>query len=398
MLAGEANNRTINGNLALPFHTYLCMMGRWINASPLRWIASALSFAAACSGIEVDPYLRHPIRVFLMVGQSNMVGHGAIDETDRESGEQKNATLTWLVDNAPDQYGKLKSGTDRHWTSRDDIMIACNHQGLYDLTPEMRTYGNLSAGLCGGDAGQFQIGPELGFGWAVGDALNHARDGGDIAVLLKVAWGGRSLAVDFRPPSSHGFTGLYYTSVINHVKAALANLTAYFPSTSGRPIKLSGMAWHQGWNDGCDDRMTDEYEYNLVNLIRDIRGDDGLSVPNMPFVVGISGMSGYEAGRRAGIVEAQMAVSNFTKYPEFEGDVASVDTRPFLREPAPHSPSNLGYHWNNNGESYWLLGQGMGAAMVELVLRREAEDGIRRGQASHWRTAEPSDAYGSVGR
>ena len=82
-----------------------------------------------------------------------------------------------------------------------------------------------------------------------------------------------------------------------------------------------------------------------------------------------------------------MAVSDLTKYPEFDGTVATVDTRPFCRDPYPASPSDLGYHWNNNAEAYWLVGKGMGQAIVELVLRREAKgveidldhgDGLRK--------------------
>ena len=40
------------------------------------------------------------------------------------------------------------------------------------------------------------IGPELGFGWVLGDALKEP------VLLIKCAWGGKSLAVDFRPPSA----------------------------------------------------------------------------------------------------------------------------------------------------------------------------------------------------
>ena len=94
--------------------------------------------------------------------------------------------------------------------------------------------------------------------------------------------------------------------------------------------------------------MVAEYESNLVNLIRDIRVDLGVS--NLPISIGVSGMSGNEPGRRADIVEAQLAVADPKKYPEFEGTVASVDTRPFRRDSYPASPSDLGYHWNNNCE------------------------------------------------
>uniref|UniRef100_A0A6U6FT91 Sialate O-acetylesterase domain-containing protein n=2 Tax=Odontella aurita TaxID=265563 RepID=A0A6U6FT91_9STRA len=153
----------------------------------------------------------------------------------------------------------------------------------------------------------------------------------------------------------------------------LANLTAYFPSIDTNfSVKLSGFAWHQGWNDGCDAQMTAEYEFNLANLIRDLRVD--FDAPNLPVSIGVSGMAGYSPGRRTDIVNAQFAVANRTKYPEFAGNVASVETRNYLREPKPHSPSDFDYHWNNNAESLWLVGEAMGKAMVEMVLREERRD------------------------
>ena len=332
--------------------------------APLLFVA-ALSIVVAHS-TAVRPKFKRPLRVFVMVGQSNMVGHGVISAIDDSTGSEKNATLQWLVDNVPEQFGMLQDDGSGTWTTRKDVLMACNRRD--DLLPVMSNYGQYHASLCGGDRGQYQVGPELGFGWAVGDGLNHRR--GDKVLLMKIAWGGKSLAEDFRPPSSGGTVGPYYQSMIANVKATLSNITGYFPQEEGRPIKMSGFAWHQGWNDGCDFNMTAEYEYNLANLIRDVRRD--LEVPDLPISIGASGMAGYEPGRRADIVAAQMAVSDPNKYPDFDGTVATVDTRPYCRDPYPASPSDLGYHWNNNAESYWLVGKSMGQAMVELVLRREA--------------------------
>ena len=306
--------------------------------SCIRSVAGLLLLLLSATCAEAGPKFKHPLRVFVLVGQSNMVGHGVIEATDDNTGSQKNATLRWLIDNVPEEYGVLQDQPSDDWTVRQDVLMACNRRD--DLLPIMSNYGPLHASLCGGDRGQYQIGAELGFGWAVGDALNRHED--DKILAMKIAWGGKSLARDFRPPSSGGTVGPYYESMIANVKATLANITGYFPNESGRPVKLSGFVWHQGWNDGCDVNMTAEYEHNLANLIRDIRVD--LDVPGLPVSIGASGMAGREPGRRADIVAAQMAVSDPSKYPEFDGTVATVDTRPFYRDPYPASPSDLGYH------------------------------------------------------
>jgi hypothetical protein len=66
------------------------------------------------------------------------------------------------------------------------------------------------------------------------------------------------------------------------------------------------------------------------------------------------------------LVEAQLAMGDFAKYPEFEGNVAGVDTRGFWRE-SDVSPSSQGYHWNFNAETYFLLSDGMGREMIRLI-------------------------------
>jgi len=42
-----------------------------------------------------------------------------------------------------------------------------------------------------------------------------------------------------------------------------------------------------------------------------------------------------------------------------------VDTRPFYR-PAEVSPRNESFHYHGNAETYMLVGEAMGRAMVEL--------------------------------
>lgn len=271
---------------------------------------------------------------------------------------------------------KKQSRDSTKWTVRSDVLIACNSRVFDDLDPTVTEFGNLYPGLCAGEpAGPPQLGPELGFGWAVGDAFNHgAADDDSKVLLLKVSWGGKSLAVDFRPPSSGGDTGPNYKSMIENVMNTIPKIQQLFPKESeGRPIQLSGFAWHQGWNDGCNETQSEDYESNLANLIRDVRKD--LRSPDLPFAIAATGMNGYDneptvdgLHPRQEIVDAELKVAT---YPEFRGNVASVDTRPFARGAPPASPSEQIYHWYRNAESYWLVGQSLGEAMVRLVHQKE---------------------------
>jgi hypothetical protein len=84
-------------------------------------------------------------------------------------------------------------------------------------------------------------------------------------------------------------------------------------------------------------------------------------------VIAGSGFSGEKlSGRRLDLLKAPLAMADPDKYPEFKGNVAAIDSRPFWRS-AEQSPSNFGYHWNHNGETHYLIGESMGKAMLDLL-------------------------------
>ncbi len=101
----------------------------------------------------------------------------------------------------------------------------------------------------------------------------------------------------------------------------------------------------------------------MIHFIKDIRKE--LGVPKLPFVIAETGMNGPDEKhpRALSLMKAQAAVA---EHKEFHGDVAFVKTQNFWR-PAEQSPSGQGYHWNSNAETYYLIGQSMGEAMLQLI-------------------------------
>lgn len=126
---------------------------------------------------------------------------------------------------------------------------------------------------------------------------------------------------------------------------------------------LSGFGCHQGWNDRSNDKFMADYEANLAHFICDIR--QALGVPALPFVIAETGTTspGETNPRALALMKAQAAVA---ERPEFKGNVAFVGTRAFWR-PADESPNQQSYHWNCNAETYYLIGEAMGAAMLPLL-------------------------------
>ncbi|PXA05085.1 hypothetical protein DDZ13_03730 [Coraliomargarita sinensis] len=310
------------------------------------------------AGLSAEQAGESPVKIFILAGQSNMLGHGEISPVQTEG------TLEYVVANDPEgNYQFLVDGLG-DWVVRDDVWI--------------RDQGPMEGGLTVGyGARNDLIGPELGFGHYIGD-LNEEQ-----VLIVKAAWGGKSLAVDFRPPSSGSYAdpatpyatptapgddGFYYSEILRLVDEAINNLGTYFPDYDEGGYEIAGFGWHQGWNDRDD---PSEYETNMANFIRDIRSaENGIGVPDLPFVIATTGMDGKETYTE--LEEAQLAMADATAYPEFDGNVFVIDTWATYEglefwQPVELSPRNQGYHWNRNAKTYTNLGLAMGDAMSLLV-------------------------------
>ncbi|WP_396259595.1 Ig-like domain-containing protein [Haloferula sp. A504] len=309
------------------------------------------------------------IQVFILAGQSNMVGRG---ESERGNGDVDGAigSLRYEVVNDNANYGQLvvdsgNPATDP-WVVRSDVKFWWNRADI-GAGPAISKGGLNPQGF---GSGPETFGPEFGFGWAVGDALTQP------VLVIKTAWGGKDLINQFRPPSAvaarGGLVGPYYVEMIEQVREILHNLGTEFPAAEhpgfdavGYRYQIAGFGWHQGWNDSLNTFAANEYEANMANFITDVRAEFGK--PNLPFSIGTTGMVGAAtSGDRLTVVNAQINVANPALHPELGGNVFTVDTRPFARTEA-QSPTNDTTHWKNNGESMWLMGKGMGDGMVGLL-------------------------------
>lgn len=267
------------------------------------------------------------LKVFILAGQSNMEGHGEVNPASTQG------TLQQIYDNDPVTYAHLKNGTS--WAVRDDVWIWYRRDGTTLVK------GGLTTGY---GASSTTIGPELQFGHKMG--VHYGQN----VLLIKTAWGGKSLQTDFRPPSSGwnidvpakaGDMGFYFKEMLKLVIDATTNLKAHFPAynpTDG--FEIAGFAWHQGFNDLISPSASAQYESNMEKFIKDVRLAVG--VPNLPFVIASTGQS--DASSYSKVELAQLNMENVTKYPEFNGTVSTVDTKSFLthRHPRPRTKDTTG--------------------------------------------------------
>jgi hypothetical protein len=329
----------------------------------IQFLCSIRSLVCLMLAMTTTPFVHAeaanepPVKIYLLVGQSNMQGKGAVE------GEGSNS-LRYAVKNDPKKEFQFVVNKDGTWRERSDVWIH------YDLYPyrELR-YGALKPGY-GGSSGQ--IGPEFGFGHLMGDASK-----GQI-LLIKAAWGGKSLGHNFLPPSVGKYPppakpddpGYFFHRILQLVREVPENAEKYFPDYRGQGFEIAGLCYHQGWNDqygGLDLK----YEKNMAAFIKDIRSVElGLGVPGLPVVIATSGMIEKETP----IKEGQRAMADPEKYPDFVGNVGVVDTdKPYGPEKmafkfyTTKSPKSVGYHWNSHARSYFNIGRAMAAEMQKLV-------------------------------
>ena len=213
------------------------------------------------------------------------------------------------------------------------------------------------------------LGPEVPFGYVMGTYHDEP------VLLIESSMGNRALSFDFRPPSSgrsdpdNNYEGLEYRMLVEGTHKALANIEKVVPGYKGQGYEIAGFAWFQGHKDAG--KSKEEYEDHLSNLIQDLRKE--FKAPNMKAVVATVAFDGPRLNEKyQAIHAAQMAVGNPKQHPKFKGNVASVDTLSFWREPGI-SPTGTNYHYNHNAETYALVGDALGRAMVKLI-GGEADD------------------------
>ncbi|MEM7010707.1 MAG: sialate O-acetylesterase [Verrucomicrobiota bacterium] len=317
------------------------------------------------TGIKLEADKKLPFKVTFLTNQAN--GLGWVGRTDIPG------TLHTLVK----QDGKFPHLIDDHgaWTKRNDVI----YKGVISAVGQ----GPLTVGIQGGT-----IGPELQFGHVLG----HYHD--EPVLIIKASIGNRSLGWDILPPGSEQFTyegrtyagykdtpdswiegkpkkevnwyaGKQYDEYTKAIHDVLNNFDTLFPEFAGQGFEIAGFAWWQGHKDG-NDAHANRYEQNLVKLIQSWRAE--FEAPDAKFVIATIGFGGWELeGPHLKVAEAQLAVSGERgKYPEFKGNVLTVETRDFWRE-VDVSPKNQGYHYHRNAETYMLVGDALGRGMVKLL-------------------------------
>lgn len=334
--------------------------------------------------------LSQKVKVFILLGQSNMVGMGKVTggPGSLEHAVREKQRYPYLVDE------------DGAWAERQDVRYVRVMQGRGGVG--MRQFNNewMTVKTCN------TIGPEFGIAHWVGDALDEP------VLMLKSCIGNRSLGWDLLPPGSERYefvlkdrqgaektlvyagyqdrpeswemdktkglatepppwvdpktgkpiewyAGKQWDDDISYAKRVMAELDKYMPGAQG--YEVAGFFFWQGEKDAGNPGHASRYERNLVHFIKQVRKE--FDAPDAKFVLATMGEVTQASGGNAGaILNAQLAVDGQSgQYPEFKGNVATIYTHPMAQGGSGNG------HYGGNAEVYMDVGEAMGKAMVEML-------------------------------
>ena len=153
----------------------------------MKTIHALIAFATllCAQAVAAD---KKPLKVFILAGQSNMEGHAKVETFDYIGDDPTTTTLL-----------KMMRGADGKPTVAEGAWISYL-TGHYEGNANGEGTGKLTAGYgARGDTPTEdggKIGPEFTFGLTMDAAFTEP------VLIIKTAWGGRSLNTEFRPPSA----------------------------------------------------------------------------------------------------------------------------------------------------------------------------------------------------
>ena len=283
---------------------------------------------ACVAGLLAGQAEAKPLKVYILAGQSNMQGQAKVETFDYIGDDAATAPLLKEMRGPDGKPRVCRNVWISYLTGGGDRM----GEGVGKLTAGYGARKDPKE-----DGGK--IGPEFTFGITVGKAYDGP------VLLIKTAWGGKSLNTDFRPPSAgpYEFNATQLENFkkqgkdIEKIKAEKAGRTGHYYRLMIQQI--AGFVWFQGWNDMVDGSTYPErgkvgggypmYSKWMADFIRDVRKD--LCAAKMPFVIGVMGVGGptaeYTSPRYKQVHQNfRDAMAAPAKMPEFKGNVAAVLT------------------------------------------------------------------------
>lgn len=403
-------------------------------SSPIRRaIVCLIICLSACPLVAAREPDSKRLQVFILAGQSNMVGHAnyitiprlfaderpevqqlsglvfkegktvtrqTVDEQiatriarDKINNDlrKKNIEGKEAIAAAQARLKALQAKYDQQTQAIKDTFAISDRVYISSVADRHKRSGQLTVGFGGSPD---KIGPELGFGMSIAKKIDSP------ILIIKTSWGGKSLHYNFRPPSVGAYelnekeaasdkaeqikkdAGLNYRMMSERVKEVLADLKSHHPQYDAKAgHDIAGFVWFQGFNDQFSDAFRDNYKNNMVAFVKDVRKE--FDAPNMPFVIGVmgTGITAEKVGENA----VSVAQREAAKSPDIKDNVTSVESyevydlsalEVFQKGWQNHFAewcavgSDRPYHYLGSGKFFVRFGDRLAKAMAELIAKQ----------------------------
>ena len=305
---------------------------------PSMFVTAAFVLFGVSVQVRAEQPVKGAVKVFILAGQSNMEGKAMA------------GTLEAVIADAKthDQFKHLKTGDK--WSVRKDVWVTFLDKSIKGKS-DIPLYGPLTVGFGGHKTtgkprrAAPTVGPELGIGYVLGDHYDEQ------VLLIKAAWGGKSVKRNFRPPSAMPSDeqlkeelktvkkknpdmtfdqlkesyGMFYRKMLEETRKVTGDIKKYFADyDESQGYEIAGLIWFQGWNDGVG-KGNPDYTGQMAHLIRDLRRD--LKTPNLPVVIGELGTDG--PGAKGWIATFRTQQAAIAAMDEFKDNVRLAKTAKF---------------------------------------------------------------------
>ena len=298
-----------------------------------------------------------PVQVFVIMGQSNTLEMGKV------------------TPNLGELYPFIMDDAGKESVRQDVRNVSVMHKG---------DNGNIYRNEWLTTAGKKKIGIEIGIGQQLGNAIDAP------VMVLKSSIGNRSLGWDILPPSiktyehegkaqpgykqmfkskddqtvvdwagEGWYAGKQWDDDTTNALKILGDLNTYYPDAN--KYEVAGFLWWQGDKDMRNPAHYNNYEKNLVALIKDLRKT--FNAPKAAFVTASLGQTqeGDTTSGHGVIMQAMKNVASGKYASELGDNIGFVYTNPLSKGGSSSS------HYDGNAETYMNVGLAMGEAMTKLL-------------------------------
>jgi hypothetical protein len=314
------------------------------------------------------------VSIFILAGDDNVEGYASIahlynvtTQYNPSNPNELHPAYQHLLEPVTASSSNSQQQQQRQWAVHPHVYVTYDHDSAGPwLHGPLRVDGGF-----GSDAHTF--GPEVELGWVLGEVYSSQHP----IVICKTGWTGKTLAQDFRSPSSSNVeglagarsTGYHWYRILSNVRRTMDHIGDILgPQYQHYTPQVEAFIWWHGYTDIFAGTSKDDYQLLLINLLRDIRQEFGHPPMNyIPLLIAELGGTGDVHNRPSSKeIQFRRMQHAVTELMEFNFSSRFVKTSHFVPpQSPPHLDTNV--HYYGRGDIMVDIGGALARQYLDLV-------------------------------